>query len=77
MAHQLVRTFTTDDGERNESPRWHWFQIHGDAKRTLCTGEAFGPGESAVEYEIKEVKRGGITCEDCLKIIKDIKEIKL
>jgi hypothetical protein len=77
MAHTLVKTFNSDDGEMNENPQWHWFQEFGDARRTLCSGEAFGPGESHVEYELKTLQKGGITCTQCLKIIKIIKAIKL
>ena len=74
----LVKILTSDDGEPRDLDLQYWhYVINDDAERTLCEGEAFGEGESSCEYERKSVKRGGITCPDCLLKIKKIKAIKL
>lgn len=57
---------------------WHLVDIHGDSDpRILCSGFTFGYGVSGIRYEEKQVKRGGITCEECLRLIKAYKAIKL
>lgn len=43
----------------------------------MCKGEVFGFGEGAADGPTKKVKRGGITCPECLVKIKRIKSIKL
>lgn len=45
-----------------------------DDSRTICSGLVFSE-ES--DFTLKKVKRGGITCETCLDVIKRIKSIKL
>lgn len=76
MAHELVKILTYEGGEIVNKPLWHWIQCI-DARRSLCEGQAFGMGESDVEYETKTVPRGGITCPKCLEMIKEFKAIKL
>lgn len=71
----LVKMITDDDGSKHDSKDWHLVQTHGDAQRTVCTGEAFGPGESIATYEEKHT--GKITCPNCIRIIKWYKSIKL
>lgn len=66
-----------DKGVLVENPVWCFFSKYGDSHRTLCHGEAFGFGESAAEYKLKDVKSGGITCHICLQKIKEIKAIRL
>ena len=43
----------------------------------LCTGEVFGGGEGDATADVKSVKRGGVTCPQCLEEIKWIKSIRL
>ena len=76
--HTLVKILSSDDGEPRDKDLqyWHWIE-NRTGTATLCEGEFFGSGESACEYEIKEVQRGGITCPVCLEIIKEFKKIKL
>lgn len=76
--NHLVKIISNDDGDKlsKEEQVWH-VAIKSDALRTLCTGEAFGFGESSCEYEEKWVKRGGITCDACLQKVKFIKKIRL
>ncbi len=76
MAHTLVKITRNDDGDKIPDAKWHWI-MSIDADRTLCGGEAFGEGESRAEYKLKTVKRGGITCQQCLSIIKEMKAIEL
>lgn len=74
---KLVKLITDDDGRKVDRPAWHYVTHWSDGERTLCSGEVFGPGESQAEYKEKEVDKGGITCNRCLAIIKEIKAIKL
>ena len=72
----LVKITVDDEGYAVDDPKWHVITSI-DAKRTLCTGEVFGFGESSCEFEEKQVKRGGITCPNCIEFVKNIKGIKL
>jgi hypothetical protein len=74
----LVKLLTTDDRDKIEDPKWCLVDpTNHMGPATLCTSDFFGCGESACEYEEKEVQRGGITCESCLEKIKTIKAIRL
>ena len=56
---------------------WHAVSAnHGDMQ-ILCSGFFFGCGASGIEYQLKERKRGGITCCECLRLIKAYKAVKL
>ena len=78
MAHTLVRITKTEDNENVNiiDQVWCVTAFGGDTTRTLCTGEAID-GSSHVEVDTKTVKRGGITCEECLDAIKHYKAIRL
>lgn len=75
----LVKIISDDQGQIREShlQNWHFVIKDSGSNQTLCSGEYFGEGESSCEYELKTVKKGGVTCSDCLKKIKYIKSIKL
>ena len=77
--NNLVKIKTSTDGEIREADLqfWHYVADSNGDPCTLCQGEFFGFGQSGCEYELKSVKVGGITCPDCLAIIKKIKAIKL
>ena len=77
MAHTVVKIITSHDGEKRETQKWCYVAIGAGDLCTLCEGEYFGLSSSGCEYKIKEVKRGGITCDRCLTIINTIKAIKL
>lgn len=77
MSHKVVKILSGDDYEERESPVWCYVTtVNGDSA-TLCHGEVFGFGVSACKYEVDIVEAGGITCPDCLEIIKKIKAIDL
>ena len=77
--HRIVKILSSDDGEPTpkDSQVWHLVVVEAGSSCTLCGGEYFGFGESGCEYEAKNVDKGGITCKECLKIIKRFKDIKL
>lgn len=77
MANRLVKLITDDDGEEYNDPKWHLSVIQGSSSATLCTGEFFGYGESRCKYEVKTTEKGGITCQDCIDKIKEIKKVRL
>lgn len=72
MANVLTKLIT-HYGEEVD-PEWH-VSADFDTSRTLC-GYALD-GAVAYEAETKIVKKGGITCEKCLSLVKQIKAIKL
>ena len=77
MSHQIVKILTNDDGDKSSNKKWHYVQYSGGSPNTLCTNEVFGFGEGGATFLLKEKEKGGITCNDCLIIIKNIKQIKL
>lgn len=77
MAHMLVRFITHYDGDDAEDDFWHLVTPIADGDQAFCSSEYFGFGESTAEYETKTVKRGGITCPECLSKLQSLKEIKL
>jgi len=77
MGHTLVKILTDDDGMKIKKPVWHLSMHMGGGEQAMCTGEYYGFGESAVTYDTKGKEKGGITCPECLTIIKIIKNIKL
>lgn len=76
MAHNLVKLITDEDGEKMH-PVWHFPFNTGDGNRVLCSGQVFGEGEGLATFETKIVQRGGITCQQCLNIIKSFKKVRL
>lgn len=72
----LVKILTNEDGER-EKREWCLVQNYSDAPRTVCRGEVFGEGEGNATFKEKFSKKGGITCESCLQIIKWYKSINI
>jgi hypothetical protein len=80
--NRLAKQIINDDGEQvlKEDQRWHLMQKNVGDISLLCTGEfvfsgcASGNGEV---YDFKQTTRGGITCEECMTKIKEIKSVKL
>ena len=77
MAHELVKILSDDDGETVVNPKWHIVFTTDGTSRTLCSGEAFGFGESSATFETKIVQRGGIDCPKCMEWLRHFKSIKL
>lgn len=75
VMNNLVRIFTDDDGVNVYTGLWCVKVVRSGEEMALCTGDFLF--NSGVEYEEKETKRGGITCQRCMEIIKEIKGIKL
>lgn len=76
MPH-IVKILTDDSGEKRFRPVWCLVTIQAGGHATFCGGEYFGEGESGCEYKEKITVKGGITCDECLKLIRYIKSIKL
>jgi len=55
-----------------DAKSWHLITSQADGESTAC-------GQVYADYgrEIKEVEKGGITCEDCLSLIREMKAVKL
>lgn len=75
--NHLVKLLTDDDGAKYPNKKWHYVVRWDGSSRTLCTGECFGIGEGRATFDTKDVEKGGITCEECMEIIKEMKAIKL
>lgn len=74
----LIKLLTDDDKAAIEEPKWCLADpVSRDAPRILCCGSVFGDAESAATYEIKEVERGGIECNACMRMIKAYKRVRL
>jgi hypothetical protein len=74
--HNLVKFITDDDGEPMD-PLWHFPVCFDGSDRAICNGLVFGEGEGRAKFQVKQVKKGGITCPRCLEIIKMLKKVKL
>ncbi|MGH1373574.1 MAG: hypothetical protein ACRBBW_16155 [Cellvibrionaceae bacterium] len=82
MPNNLVRQLVNDDGEvvLAGRRRWHLLTVTNGDDSLLCTGEFVSDAamsSNGAEYIHKTVERGGITCEKCIKIIKEFKAVKL
>jgi len=73
----LVKILSNDDGEKYDNPKWCLIMSDGGGLHTLCRGEFFGLGESNCEYKTKSTNKGGVTCPNCIDIIKTIKAVNL
>lgn len=45
--------------------------------RQLCTGESLCEDDRWQQFKTKERARGGITCPECLEMVREIKSVKL
>lgn len=80
----LAQQIINDDGDASEADElsWHFVDMitPDHEARLLCTGEYIDAASSSgngSEYVTRHWKKGGVTCQDCLKIIKQFKAIKL
>ncbi len=78
----LVKQIVNDDGDPVDpgDQCWHLMQYFTGDTGMLCTGEfvddAATSGNGSL-YEFKNVGRGGITCHNCLAIVKQFKAVRL
>lgn len=65
-------TVTAEPISLEDAKSWHLTTSQGDGGSTLC-------GQVYADYlrDIKTMERGGITCPDCLSLLKELKSIKL
>ncbi len=84
MSHVLAKLSVDEDGEPltdGKETHWHLAEsITGNREaKLLCTAEYIDDGchSGLLKCEIKTVKRGGITCPECLEKLKAFKAIKL
>jgi hypothetical protein len=79
MTHKIVKL--TMDDDRVEIPKeeqvWHLGTTATGDPIVLCSGEFYGEGQSSCEFKEKVVEYGGITCKNCLELLKEYKSIKL
>jgi hypothetical protein len=75
--NQLVKLLTHDDGDPADNDDWHLSVVRAGSTALLCTGEFYGYGEGGATAETKSVLKGGITCPDCLRDIREIKAVRL
>ena len=76
MTHKLIK-ITTPDSFTDESVidgYWHLLSKNYGDPQVLCSGIFLVDG---MDYVEKEVKRGGITCPDCLRLVRAYKAVKL
>lgn len=78
--NDLVMQIVDDDGDVVLEPKWHMHTVLCGDEAMLCTGnftDSGGSSGNGEEYKFKSVKRGGITCDDCLSMIMELKRVKL
>ena len=56
---------------------WHLVVNECGSDMTFCGGQVYTFGDTAGVFKTKTVKRGGITCKNCLDKIKRIKAVRL
>ncbi|EKP0311613.1 hypothetical protein ACTG16_22880 [Aeromonas sp. 23P] len=76
MANHVVKLTSSEFGESHSS-EWHLVSPILSEPATLCGGEYYGEGQSHAQFEEKIVPKGGVTCEECLRIIRFMKATKL
>lgn len=76
--NHLVRILIDDSGDKAPKPGdWHLVVNEAGSDMALCSGEVFGEGEGTAVFKEKQVKRGGVTCPDCLRRIRFFKQVRL
>lgn len=76
--NDLVMIFTDHTGMIVDEPLWHLVDMIAGEPSTICTMQ---PVSTQIYRQMlideKSVKRGGITCPDCLAVVKHMKAVKL
>lgn len=57
---------------KKDAKSWHLITSQADGESTAC-----GQVWSDYGHKKKEVEKGGISCDDCLSIVKEMKSVKL
>ncbi|KIC42206.1 hypothetical protein RA27_02080 [Ruegeria sp. ANG-R] len=75
----LCKLIRDDDGDciPDDEQVWCLVTPYADGDQRFCTAEYFGDGEGNAVAKTKRVKRGGITCPQCISHIKLIKAVRL
>lgn len=73
--YSVVKIFYDEDGEHYKNPKWCYTlkDTNLEFGYTLCSGEVYG--EDPDQFYEKE--GGKVTCPNCKKLIKKIREAKL
>ena len=81
--HTIAQMTLNEDGEAFPYGRdWHAGDSRSGTNVLLCSGECYDDvgqldAEGTAKCTTKTMKRGGITCQNCIEIIRSIKAIKL
>lgn len=72
--NNVVKILTSEDGDIIKYAKWCLIDpADFQGNSALCSKQYFGIGESSCQFK---VKKGRITCKDCLEKIKIYKSIK-
>lgn len=72
-----VKLLIDEDGDADERNTWHLSVYFSGSPTLFCTGEVYGQGEGNAEGVERTRVRGGVTCEDCLNRIREIKAVRI
>lgn len=77
--HIVVMITTDEDGYHIpvDERKWCLSVEWGGSPMAACDGQVYGYGEGATKYKTKDMTRGGVTCPDCLAIIKFYKQLNV
>ena len=76
MSHEIVKIIVNEDGFRVRR-EWCLFVSEAGSHRTFCTGEVCGDAEGRSVGRHKTVEKNGVTCHDCLKKLKLLRDLKI
>lgn len=78
MANKLVKWKTDMYGEpiHKSDQMWHAVIVSADEEVSCCDHQILDKNEPDLEWDIKFRNAGGITCPDCIEMIKQYKAIK-
>jgi len=74
MKHTLVMMEVDHHGNIAYTSDYWCLVVNG---QQLCTGESISDGNYYQRFTTKERARGGITCPECLEMVREIKSVKL
>lgn len=76
MSHRLIKIIEPDSftDESIVDGYWHLLSMNYGDPNCFCNGVFLNDG---MVYQEKTIKRGGITCPDCLMLVRAYKSVKL